>query len=96
MIVVTGASGQLGKLVIQFLLEKIPASEIIAAVRNPEKAIDLAELGIQVRQADYNDPASLKQAFHGAKKILLISSSEIGQRTAQHANVISAAKTSRC
>ncbi len=92
MIVVTGASGQLGKLVIKFLLEKIPASEIIAAVRNPEKAKNLAELGIQVRQADYNDPASLKQAFKGAEKILLISSNEIGQRIAQHSAVIAAAK----
>ncbi|MDI1362354.1 SDR family oxidoreductase [Methylotenera sp.] len=92
MIVVTGASGQLGKLVIQFLLEKIPASEIIAAVRNPEKSKELAELGVQVRQADYNDPASLNQAFKGAEKILLISSNEIGQRTAQHSAVIAAAK----
>lgn len=92
MIVVTGASGQLGKLVINFLLEKIPASEIIAAVRNPEKAKDLSELGVQVRQADYNDPESLTHAFKGAEKILLISSSEIGQRTAQHTNVIAAAK----
>jgi NAD(P)H dehydrogenase (quinone) len=92
MIVVTGASGQLGKLVINFLLEKIPASEIIAAVRNPEKAKDLSELGVQVRQADYNDPESLTHAFKGAEKILLISSSEIGQRTAQHINVIAAAK----
>ncbi len=92
MIVVTGASGQLGKLVIQFLLEKIPESEIIAAVRNPEKSKDLAELGVQVRQADYNDPASLTTAFRGAEKILLISSNEIGQRIAQHSAVIAAAK----
>lgn len=92
MIVVTGASGQLGKLVIKFLLEKIPASKIIAAVRNPEKAKDLANLGVQVRHADYNEPASLSEAFKGAEKLLLISSNEIGQRIAQHSAVITAAK----
>lgn len=92
MIVVTGASGQLGRLVIKFLLEKIPASEIIAAVRNPEKAQDLAELGVKVRQADYNQPDTLAAAFEGAEKLLLISSSEIGQRAPQHLAVITAAK----
>lgn len=92
MIAVTGASGQLGRLVIQFLLEKIPASEIIAAVRNPEKAKDLAGLGVQVRQADYNQPETLTNAFKGAEKLLLISSSEVGSRTPQHLAVIEAAK----
>lgn len=92
MIVVTGATGQLGRLVIQSLLTKQPAAQIVAAVRQPERAADLAELGVQVRQADYTKPATLDAAFHGAEKVLLISSSEVGQRTAQHKNVIDAAK----
>jgi len=92
MIVVTGASGQLGRLVIQSLLQKVPAAHIIAAVRNPERAADLAAKGVQVRQADYGNSASLDAAFQGAEKVLLISSSEIGQRTAQHRNVVDAAK----
>ncbi|MBP6708649.1 MAG: NAD(P)H-binding protein, partial [Candidatus Accumulibacter sp.] len=92
MIVITGASGQLGRLVIQSLLTKVPASRIVAAVRNPENASDLAALGVQVRRADYTDPASLDAAFHGAEKVPLISSSEVGQRLAQHRNAIDAAR----
>jgi NAD(P)H dehydrogenase (quinone) len=92
MIVVTGATGQLGRLVIQSLLKKVPASSIVAAVRNVEKAQDLAALGVQVRQADYNQPASWDAALQGADKVLLISSSEIGQRAKQHQAVIDAAK----
>ena len=92
MIVITGASGQLGRLVIQSLLTKVPASRIVAAVRNPQKASDLAALGVQIRRADYTDSASLDAAFQGAEKVLLISSSEVGQRLAQHRNAIDAAK----
>lgn len=92
MIVVTGATGQLGRLVIEQLLEKIPAAQIVAAVRSPEKASDLKALGVQVRQADYNQPATLDSALAGAEKVLLVSSSEVGQRTAQHRAVIDAAQ----
>jgi NAD(P)H dehydrogenase (quinone) len=92
MIVVTGATGQLGRLVIAALLKKSAASNIIAAVRNVEKAKDLAALGVQVRQADYSQPASWDGALKGANKVLLISSSEIGQRAKQHRTVIDAAK----
>lgn len=92
MILVTGASGQLGRLVIDSLLEKTAASNIVAAVRSPEKVADLAEKGVQVRQADYTDQDSLVAAMQGVEKVLLISSSEVGQRTAQHSNVINAAK----
>lgn len=95
MIVVTGASGQLGRLVIQSLLRKVPAGEIVAAVRDPKRVQDLAALGVQVRQADYNQPATLLSAFAGADKVLLISSSEIGQRVAQHAAVIAAAQQAK-
>jgi len=92
MIAVTGATGQLGRLVIAALLKKVPANQIIAAVRSPEKAKDLTDLGVQVRQADYSKPETLDSAFKGAEKLLLISSSEVGQREAQHNAVIAAAK----
>jgi NAD(P)H dehydrogenase (quinone) len=92
MIVITGATGELGRLVIAALLKKVPAAEIVAAVRNVEKARDLAESGVQVRYADYSVPASWDQALRGAEKVLLISSSEIGQRAGQHRTVIEAAK----
>jgi NAD(P)H dehydrogenase (quinone) len=92
MIVITGASGQLGRLVIAHLLETVPASQIIAAARDPKKLADLAAKGVQVRQADYAQPATLERAFEGAEKVLLISSSEVGQRVAQHQAVIDAAK----
>lgn len=92
MIVVTGASGQLGRLVIQGLLRKMPAESIVAAVRNPERVSDLAARGVQVRQADYDQPASLEKAFEGAEKLLLISSSEVGRRVQQHRAAIDAAK----
>ena len=92
MIAITGATGQLGRLVIQTLLKSVPASEIIAAVRNPEKAKDLAALGVQVRHADYDQADTLVKAFQGADKLLLISASEIGRRLPQHRAVIDAAK----
>jgi NAD(P)H dehydrogenase (quinone) len=92
MIVITGASGQLGCLVIARLLETVPASQIIAAVRDPKKMADLAAKGVQVRQADYSQPATLDGAFKGAERVLLISSSEVGQRLVQHQAVIDAAK----
>jgi len=92
MIAITGATGQLGRLVIQTLLKSVPASEIVAAVRNPKKANDLAALGIQVRHADYDQADTLLKAFQGADKLLLISASEIGRRLPQHRAVIDAAK----
>lgn len=92
MIVVTGASGQLGRLVIQSLLQTVPAAGIVAAVRQPAAVADLAALGVQVRQADYAQPATLDAAFQGATKVLLISSSALGERVAQHGNVIDAAR----
>ena len=92
MIVITGATGQLGRLVITLLLKKVPAASLVATVRNVKKAEEIATLGVQVRQADYNQPASWNSALQGADKVLLISSSEIGQRTQQHCAVIDAAK----
>lgn len=92
MIAVTGATGQLGRLVIDALLKRTPAQELVAVVRSPEKAVDLAALGVQVRQGDYNQPQTLAAAFRGVDKVLLISSSEVGQREAQHNAAIEAAK----
>jgi len=92
MIVITGASGQLGRLVIEALLQTVPAGEIVAAVRNREKIADLAARGVQVRVADYDQPASLAAAFAGADKLLLISANEVGRRVPQHRAVIDAAK----
>ena len=92
MIAITGATGQLGRLVIERLLKTVPANEIVAAVRNPQKADDLAALGIQVRHADYDQAETLVKAFQGADKLLLISANEIGRRLPQHRAVIDAAK----
>ncbi|MFK4598403.1 SDR family oxidoreductase [Streptomyces pristinaespiralis] len=92
MIIVTGATGQLGRLVVEDLLARVPAGRIVAAVRTPQKAADLAERGIQVREADYDRPDTLKTAFEGADKILLISGNDFGRRVQQHQAVIDAAK----
>lgn len=94
MIAVTGATGHLGRHVINALLRRdIAPDDIVAAVRSPEKASDLAERGVQVRRADYNEPETLDTAFDGVDRLLLISSSEVGQRRAQHRNVIEAAES---
>lgn len=92
MIAITGATGQLGRLVIEQLLNEIPASQLVALVRNPAKAAGLAAQGVTVRAADYSDAASFDHALTGVEKLLLISSSEIGRRVVQHRNVIEAAK----
>lgn len=94
MIAVTGATGQLGQLVIKHLLNKVEPQQIVALVRNIEKAASLTSLGVQVRQADYSKPETLESALDGVAKLLLISSSEVGQRASQHKNVIDAAKKS--
>lgn len=92
MIAITGASGQLGRLVVEALLETVPAAQIVAAVRDPAKVADLAARGVQVRLADYGRPDTLVPAFQGIDKLLLISSSEVGQRVEQHRHVIDAAR----
>lgn len=92
MIAITGATGLLGQHVIESLLKTVPASQIVAIVRNPAKATALSQQGITVRQADYSDEAALTAALQGIDKLLLISSSEVGQRAPQHRNVVNAAK----
>lgn len=86
-IAVTGATGQLGRLVIESLKLKVAADSIVALVRNPEKA---ADLGVEARAFDYEAPEA--SALDGIDKLLLISGNEIGQRARQHANVVEAAK----
>lgn len=92
MIAVTGANGHLGQLVIKGLVERVPANQIIAAVRSPEKASNLRTLGAQVREADYTRPETLSTALHGVKRVLLISAAEVSQRFKKHKAVIDAAK----
>jgi len=91
-ILVTGASGQLGHLVVEALLEKRPAAQIVAGARTRSKADDLAARGVDVRHLDYARPETLEAALTGIDKLLLISSSEIGKRAEQHQNVIAAAR----
>ena len=91
-VVVTGATGQLGRLVVENLLQRgIPARDITAAGRDTTKIKDLADRGVRVRAIDYDDPATLDDAFRGAARILLISASEVGRRVRQHGNAIDAA-----
>ncbi len=92
MIAITGASGQLGRLVIAEMLKETEPSSLIAIVRSPEKVADLQALGVEVRKADYSDINSLPGALKGVNKLLLISSSELGRRSAQHTNVINSAR----
>jgi NAD(P)H dehydrogenase (quinone) len=97
MYLVTGASGHLGQLVINNLLEthKIPASKIIATTRNPEKLANLAAKGVVVRAADFDNTANLAEAFKGATRLLIISTDALdrpGHRLDQHRNAIAAAE----
>lgn len=93
MIAITGATGHLGQWVIKKLLETHNAQDLVTIVRNPAKAQALADKGVQVREADYGNPAALASALQGVEKLLLISSSEVGQRAVQHRNIIDAAKS---
>ncbi|AIO33508.1 quinone oxidoreductase 2 [Burkholderia cenocepacia] len=89
MYAITGATGHLGRKVIASLNGRIPASGIVAVARSAARATDL---GVAVREADYADIAALEIAFAGIEKLLLISSSSLDARQAEHANVIAAAK----
>lgn len=92
MIAVSGATGQLGRLVIDGLLKSVPATEIVALARKPETLQEWAVLGVSVRVADYDRPETLEPALDGVGRLLMISGSEVGQRTRQHQAVIDAAK----
>lgn len=88
-IAITGSTGQLGRLIVDSLKNKISADNIIALARNIQKA---TTLGVQAREADYDKPELLEKALVGIDTLLLISAREIGKREAQHHNVIEAAK----
>ena len=87
---VTGTTGHLGPLVVRELLARgVPAADVVALARTPERA---ADLGVPVRRADYSDTATLPEALAGVDVLLLVSGSEVGRRVAQHTAVIEAAK----
>src|SRR5687768_14467161 len=93
-IVVTGATGHLGRFVIEGLLEKVPADQITAVVRDEAKAADYAARGVKIAVADYNSPETFDGVLAAGDKVLLISGSELHlDRVAQHKVVIDAAKT---
>ncbi|MYT68436.1 MULTISPECIES: SDR family oxidoreductase [unclassified Streptomyces] len=92
-LVVTGATGHLGRLVVEGLLAAgVPAGDIAAVVRSQEKGAELATRGVELRIADYSAPATLKDAFRAGDRVVFVSGSEVGQRVAQHRAVIDAAK----
>lgn len=93
MIGITGATGHLGQLTVQALLDRgVPTTEIVALVRNPEKASGLTAKGVQVRHADYTQPETLRAALQGIDKLLLISSNDVANRVIPQQNVVEAAK----
>jgi len=95
MLIITGATGQLGKRIVENLLRRVPAQRIGVSVRSLDKATDLAAKGIRVRQGDYDQPESLRRAWEGAEQVLLVSSNAAasgGDPIAQHANAIAVAR----
>jgi NAD(P)H dehydrogenase (quinone) len=93
MIIVTGATGKLGGLVVRDLLTRVPAGELAVVARTPGRAAEFADQGVEVRRGDYEDPASLRPAFEGADVLLFVSSPDTtpGTRPRQHGNVVDAA-----
>ncbi|MEV0754032.1 NmrA family NAD(P)-binding protein [Streptosporangium sp. NPDC050280] len=92
MIVVTGATGRLGRLVVDGLLESVPADHVVAAVRNPGKAADLTARGVKIKETDYERPETLKGVFAPGDTVLLISGDAVGRRLGQHRAVVDAAR----
>jgi NAD(P)H dehydrogenase (quinone) len=93
LIAVTGATGQLGRLVVEGLLGRgVPAERVVALVRDPSKAAGFASRGVRVRGADYERPETLDAALEGVGRLLLVSGNEVGRRVRQHENVVRAAQ----
>jgi NAD(P)H dehydrogenase (quinone) len=93
MIIVTGATGQLGRAIVQQLLGRVPADQIGVSVRDPEKAKTLTEQGVRVRRGDFDDPKSLAQSFEGASQVLIISAGVTGELAVRlHTQAIEAAR----
>ncbi len=94
MIVVTGATGQLGRQVVEGLSKKLPSAQIGVSVRDPEKAEDFKQHGVRVYKGDFADSASLTEAFDGAEQVLIVSVNKFGEEAVrQHGNAIQAAKS---
>ena len=91
MFAVTGATGKLGRLVVQELAKRVPAAQIVATVQNVDRAQDLAALGVHVRRVDYAEPQTLMAAFEGVDRLLLTAESQPGKRVLQHGAVVQAA-----
>jgi NAD(P)H dehydrogenase (quinone) len=92
MIIVTGATGQLGRAVTRLLLDRVPAGQIGVSVRDPRKAQDLEAEGVRVRQGDFTEPASLARAFEDATKVLIVSADNTGEEAVrQHRTAVEAA-----
>jgi NAD(P)H dehydrogenase (quinone) len=95
MIIVTGATGQLGRAIVEKLVERVSPNQVGVSVRDPEKAADLTALGVRVRHGDFNDPESLRHAFEGATQVLIVSSNagaSGGDPLAQHRSAIEVAR----
>ncbi|WP_405918767.1 SDR family oxidoreductase [Streptomyces longwoodensis] len=93
MFVITGATGQLGSRIVRRLLTRVPADQVVACVRDPERAAGLLAEGVEVRRGDYTDPASLAEAFKGASQVLVVSVNDTGDAAvAQHRAAIDAAR----
>lgn len=93
MIVVTGATGHLGNAIVESLLRRLPADQIIASVRDPEKASSLAARGVEIRKGDFDDPVNLRATFAGAEQVLIVSADKLGDEALRlHHNAIEAAR----
>jgi NAD(P)H dehydrogenase (quinone) len=90
-VIVTGASGHLGRLVAEDLVERIPPADVVLVTRHPDSLRDMADAGVTVRYGDFDEPDSLSEAFAGGERMLLISTLAVGRRTAQHRAAIEAA-----
>jgi len=91
-ILVTGATGNIGRMTLKHLLKRLPANDLVGLARDPVKAADLAAQGIEIRQGDYLDQDGLVRAFEGIDKVMLVSTHAFTDRNTQHENVINAAK----
>ena len=91
-ILVTGATGDIGRKTLQHLLKRVPATDLVGLARDPGKAADLAAEGIEIRQGDYFDHDGLVRAFAGVDKVMLVSATAFTDRNIQHENAISAAR----
>ena len=87
-ILVTGASGDVGRKTLRHLLKRLPATQLVGLARDPAKAADLAALGVEIRQGDYMEPTSLAKAFQGVDKLMLVATHAFTERNTSHANVI--------